>query len=161
MRFAPDTSWLLAWRSPIPTLGFGLLPPAGPSAPGFAAGPGIVPGEAGLTIHTMPASWGDGPVQGDGLGVITGYGSSIAGVSMDHAPSLPIERTVGGLAEGVPVPVLVWAYGHDGRIGAVASIAVYPAVTPPVSTTGLVEAVTGYGLFDAVTGRGLVAGAPA
>lgn len=136
--------------------------PSGPSVPGFTAVAGSAPGEIDLTIDAPPASFGDALVQGDGFGVVTGYGSSINGVAVDHPPTLPIERTVGGLAEGVQIPVVVWAYGYgvgpSRLVGASSARLVYPAVTPPVTTTvvGLVEQSGGFGLVDRTSGRGLV-----
>lgn len=105
--------------------------PLGPSAPGFTAVAGTLPGQIDMTIHTAPSSAGDATDYGDGLGAITGYVSSIGGVEASHGSSLPITRTASGLAEGVLAVVSVWALGFGGRQGAVLSTTVYPAVTAP------------------------------
>ena len=133
-----------------------MLPPAaGPSLPGYEYGPGINPGEVALTIHTPPASYGDGAIWQDGQGDITGYVTRIGDVTYIHGAQLPINRLSGGHAEGVAVPVEWWALGYEGRPGLSGVAQVLPAVSPPYSLIGLVEETSGYGLVDATTGRGL------
>lgn len=147
--YTPRSRFDLAFR--------GALPPAGPSIPGAAYGPGANPGETYLTINAPPDVWGDRFVQGDGLGVITGYRTRIAGILAVHDTTvLPITRVSGGHAEGVPVLHEWWALGFDGRPGQAGSALVYPAVTPPVIVTiiGLVDRASGRGLVDRTSGRG-------
>ena len=137
----------------------GRPPAAGPSTPGAEVGPGANPGEVMASIVAPPSNFGDALVQGDGLGVITNYVTSIAGVEVTHdTTTLPIVRTTGGHAEGVRVPVLWWALGSGGRAGLAGSALVYPAITPPPVETiiGLVDRTSGRGLVDRTSGRGLV-----
>lgn len=144
MRFAPDISWLLAWRSPIPSVGFGALPLAGPSIPDATYDPGPNPGEVSFSITDAPTSAGDGDIPGDGLGAITGYRSRIAGVLALHdTTSLPITRVSTGHAEGFPVVVEWWAIGSNDRAGAIGTAIVIPGASPIVPSVPGAEPVAG------------------
>ena len=62
---------------------------------GDAAVQALRTGEVDVVI-TAPLFPGDDALYGDGLGVITGYVSSVAGVEVTHGAAPPIERTVSG-----------------------------------------------------------------
>lgn len=89
-----------------------------PTAPGLSAGPTSTAGQITVIVHTPPTFVGDGAAYADGAGVITGYVTSVGGVEVTHAPSLPLTRTVNGQPIGVPVTVQAWALGYGGRVGA-------------------------------------------
>lgn len=131
------------------------IQPSAPTAPGADYGAGVNPGEVRLAIHSPPGSLGDGPLFGDGLGVITGYVTRIGDVTYTHGAQLPINRLSGDHAEGAPVYMEWWALGHAGRPGLSGTALVLPAVSPPYSLVGLVEEISGHGLVDATTGSGL------
>lgn len=120
----------------------------GPSAPGFTASIGSVPGSINLEIHTAPAVAGDGPTAGDGLGVITGYRSSVGGVVVTHPASLPITRLVTGLPLNSQVPIMVWALGYGGgddrRLG---TPAVDIVVTPGPTSDPVGPSVPAWAVF--------------
>ena len=140
-------------------LGTVIYPPApaelGPAAPGWTPIVGPAPGEAGVLIHTAPIDLGDGPIAGDGAGVLTGFVTRIGGVEMAHGPALPVSRTVTGLPATLTL-IEVWALGYGGRRGSVSSVYVTPIAEPESDFTVLIDAVTGAVLIDAVTDRELI-----
>lgn len=139
----------------ISTTAMATITPGLPTTPGADYGSGQEPGQVRIEIHSPPASLGDGPVYGDGLGVITGYVTRIGDVTYTHGAVLPISRLSSGHTEGVEVAMEWWALGYNGRPGLSGTAWVMPAVSPPYSLAGLVEEMSGYGLIDATTGRGL------
>ena len=140
-------------------LGTVIYPPApaelGPAAPGWTPIVGPAPGEAGVLIHTAPIDLGDGPIAGDGAGVLTGFVTRIGGVEVTHGPALPVSRTVTGLPATLTL-IEVWSLGYGGRRGPVSSAYVTPIAEPESEFAVLIDAVTGAVLIDAVTDRELI-----
>lgn len=162
MRFAPDTSWLLAWRSPIPSVLSGALPLAGPSAPQVFVSSGEDPGEIFISVFGAPTSAGDGAAAGDMLGVITDYQLQIAGGAWtSYGTTLPIEETFGGFTPGAPVAWSARALGYNNRPGQVVSGIVNAAIDEPVEPIALTDSVSGEALTDSVSGEALTVSAAA
>lgn len=132
-----------------------ILLPAGPGAPTWSAQPGPGAGQVSWSITAPPTSLGDGPIAGDGAGVLTGYVTRVGGVEVTHGPALPVSRVVTGLP---PVLTLleVQSIGYGGRRGPVSSAYVTPIAEPESEFAVLIDAVTGAVLIDAVTDRELI-----
>lgn len=133
------------------------LPPAGPSAPIGAILTGDAPGQIKVQIAAPPAVLGDGPVQGDELGVVTDYLVSIAGGPfVSQGTTLPIEVVSGGHAEGAQIPAAYRALGFNGWPGALFVGSASAAVTPPVTPNVLLDKTTGDVLINKISGDRLV-----
>lgn len=146
---------------------FRYLAPAGPSSLAVAPSSGGAPGEVRIEVYGTPSYLGDGPIAGDGAGVLTGILISIGGAAaVLYDTTIPRIVVDGGHAEGASVPWTVQALGYSasglpgtGRPGTILSGSVQAAVTPPAAFIGLVDGATGYGLV--VNGVGIAVPAPA
>lgn len=67
-----------------------------------------------LEHHRSPTSLGDGPIAGDGEGVLTGYAVEINGVVTTYPPTLPRSGTSSGWSSDMPVQIAIWTIGYEG-----------------------------------------------
>jgi hypothetical protein len=136
------------------------LPPAAPGATNWQTVPGPLAGQIVTSVISPPASVGDGSVQGDGAGVITGYQISIAGAAAVNYPASPLPEVTTSHTPGAQISVSLRAMGFgeypNGRPGVLSIQTVTATPTPPVTPDVLINNLTGDTLIDKTSGARLI-----